>query len=43
MGELAAEIPGARLRTYEKSSHMAFVEEPDAYVRDRGAFLREHD
>jgi proline-specific peptidase len=43
MGELAAEIPGARLRIYEESSHMAFVEEADAYARDLGAFLREHD
>jgi proline-specific peptidase len=43
MAELAAEIHGARLRIYEDSSHMAFVEEPDAYVRDLGAFLREHD
>jgi proline iminopeptidase len=29
---IAAGVPGARLRVFEDSAHMMFVEEPDAYV-----------
>lgn len=40
---VAAALPDARLEIFEDSSHMAFVEERDAYVTLLRAFLRAHD
>jgi proline-specific peptidase len=38
---IAAGIPGARLVVFERSGHMTFVEEPDAYVAAVRGFLDE--
>jgi pimeloyl-ACP methyl ester carboxylesterase len=43
MRAVAAELPDAELAIFENSSHMAFVEERDAYVARLRAFLRAHD
>lgn len=40
---LAEGIPGARLRLFEESSHVAFLEEEDAYLTAVASFLREVD
>jgi pimeloyl-ACP methyl ester carboxylesterase len=37
---IAAGVPGARLRVFEDSAHMMFVEEPAAYVDAVRTFLR---
>ena len=43
MRMLAAGVAGAELAVFEASSHMAFVEERDAYVQRVRAFLRTVD
>ena len=39
MSALADGIAGARFRVFEDSSHMAFLEEPDAFIAETSAFL----
>jgi proline iminopeptidase len=39
---MAAGIPGAELRMFERSGHMTFVEEQDAYVETVRDFLERH-
>lgn len=41
VSEVADGIPGARFRVFEDSSHMAFLEEPDAFTAEHAAFLTE--
>jgi proline-specific peptidase len=36
-------IPGARLHVFEESAHMAFLEQPEEFLRVAGDFLRAHD
>jgi proline iminopeptidase len=36
---IAARAPGAALHVFERSAHMAFVEEPDEYIAVVGEFL----
>jgi proline-specific peptidase len=43
MRAVADELPDAELAIFENSSHMAFVEERDAYVGRLRMFLRAHD
>jgi proline-specific peptidase len=43
MAAVADELPDAELSVFEGSSHMAFVEERDAYVARLREFLRRHD
>ncbi|SNR89031.1 proline iminopeptidase-family hydrolase [Actinomadura mexicana] len=39
MAVLADGIAGARFRVFDDSSHMAFLEEPDAFIAELSAFL----
>jgi proline iminopeptidase len=39
MQDMQARIPGSELIIFEKSSHMAFVEEPEAYRAAINRFL----
>jgi proline iminopeptidase len=39
-GFMAARIPGAELVVFERSAHMAFIEEPEVYVATVRDFLR---
>jgi proline-specific peptidase len=43
MRAVAEELPDAELSVFESSSHMAFVEEREAYVARLREFLRRHD
>jgi proline iminopeptidase len=40
--DMAVGIPDARLVVFERSGHMTFVEENEAYLDAVDAFLREH-
>lgn len=39
----ASLVPGSELHIYERSSHMCYVEEPEAYLAVVGDFLARHD
>ena len=39
---IAAGIDGAELVVFERSAHMAFVEEPEAYIATVRSFLLRH-
>jgi proline iminopeptidase len=39
MSALANGIAGARFRIFDDSSHMAFLEEPDAFITELSTFL----
>lgn len=40
---MKARLPNARMKVFEKSAHVAHIEEPEAYRKAVSNFLREHD